>query len=101
MKQQFLLTALLGIFFLPIAGAQSKLETIVRNYYVAVDAGQFDKTGAFFTADAKISLPVSPVPVDVATFAQIGMGFKAGFPDYRHQVLESVEGKDVFAFKGW
>lgn len=101
MKKQLALTALLGFFTLNLAFAQGKLETAIRNFYVAVDAGDFSKVESFFAPEAKASLPVSPVPVDVATFMQIGMGFKTAFPDYRHKVIEGVEGKNVYAFKGW
>lgn len=101
MKKQIFLTALLGILNLNFTFAQSKLASIVVDFYKAVDAGDFTKAASFFAADAKISLPVSPVPLDITAYQQVGMGFKAGFPDYQHKVLEGIETKNVYAFKGW
>lgn len=101
MKKQIFLTALLGILAMHLSVAQSKLESIVQNFYVAVDAGDFTKASSFFVSDAKINMPVSPQALDLPAYVQVGMGFKAGFPDYQHKVLEGIESKGTYAFKGW
>lgn len=101
MKKSLVLAALLGFFSLSLATAQGKFETLIRSYYVAVDAGDFTKVTTFFAPGAKVNMPVSPVPLDVPSFSQIGMGFKAAFPDYRHTIIEGVESKNAYALKGW
>lgn len=94
--------ALIALFFvttmqLSYAG---KLESSVRNFWAAVDGGDFDKAALFLSSGIQVSLPLSPVPLDLEAYKGLGMAFRAGFPDIRHKILECTEGKMNAAVRG-
>ncbi|MBK9018112.1 MAG: ester cyclase [Saprospiraceae bacterium] len=76
-------------------------EQTIRDFYAAVDAGDFDKAAAFLTDDVMVSLPFSPQALDKTGYKEIGMSMYAGFPDMQHKVLEVTSGKKTAAFKAW
>lgn len=93
--------ALCGALLQNQSFAQKNNTKAVQDFYGALDAGDFDKAAAYLSDDLKANLPLSPQPLDFAAYKQIGVGFKAGFPDMHHQLLETTESGNTVAGKGY
>lgn len=81
----------LSIFslFLTIAvlnAQEDKAGKIVTDYYAWVDAGNFDAIGGLLTDDFSSVAPFSPMPFDKKSWRSVGEGFKAAFPDMKHEI---------------
>lgn len=83
------------------AAAQGKHETAIREFFAAVDAGDFDKAGAYLHPDLQVYMPLSPEPLNREAYRNLGMGFKAAFPDLEHKILECAETGNAVGFKAW
>ncbi len=102
MKNNLILAAFFSFFSLAAFAAKPGLtEQTVKDFYVAVDAGDFDKATSLMSDDVKVYLPFSTQAMDKMSYKQVGMSFKAGFPDMQHKVLEVTEGKSSVAYKAW
>lgn len=84
----------------PLAAQAGKNETTIRNFWAAVDAGNFDKAYSMLSADFKAYVPVSPQPLNRDGYRQLGEGFRMGFPDISHKVLECTESGSIVAMRG-
>lgn len=102
MKNSIILSILFSLLIVQGAIA-GKLEQNVKAFYTALDAGNFDQAASYLAADVKAYLPFSPEPFNKEAYKMLGVGFKTGFPDIQHKILETktTENKDVVAFKGW
>lgn len=101
MKSFFVLLSFLFAFSLNQSLAQGKLETKVREFFAAVDAGNFDAAEAYLSPDVKVYLPFSPEAMNREAYKGLGMAMKAGFPDIKHQILECAETGSSIGFKAW
>jgi predicted ester cyclase len=84
----------------PLAAQTGKNETTLRNFWAAVDMGNFDKAASLLSPDVKVYIPVSPKPLTREEYRQVGEGFRMGFPDISHKVLESTESGSTVAMRG-
>lgn len=82
-------------------GHAGKYSELIKEFYAAVDAGNFDKASSYLSPDLKVYMPFSSEPYNKESYRQLGMGFKQGFPDMQHVILEATESKGVCAFKAW
>ncbi|MFZ2900654.1 MAG: ester cyclase [Saprospiraceae bacterium] len=99
MKNNIILTT--AMFALSLNAAQaSKHGDAVREFWAAVDMGNFDKAVTYLSAGIQVQMPFSPESYDLEAFRALGEGFRMGFPDIRHQVLETTEGKGAAAVRG-
>ena len=101
MKSFFVFLSVLFAFSLNQSLAQGKLETKVREFFAAVDAGNFDAAEAYLSPDVKVYLPFSPEAMNRDAYKGLGMAMKAGFPDIKHQILECAETGSSIGFKAW
>lgn len=81
------------------ASKPGKLAQIIRDYYAAVDAQDFEKVASYLADNVKVSIPFSPQSMDKMSFKQLGMSMGTALPNMRHKVLEVTEGKNSAAFK--
>lgn len=101
MKTISLFTLALCCALLPAAArADSGYSATVKAFYAAVDAGDFEKAAAMLSENVKAYLPVAPQGLDKMGYKQLGMGFKAAFPDMKHQIFEWSETTGSVGFKG-
>ncbi|MBK8923688.1 MAG: ester cyclase [Saprospirales bacterium] len=100
MKKSFFFAALLALT-LNQAAAQGKHETTIREFFAAVDAGNFEKVGAYLHSDLQVYMPLSPEPLNLEAYRNLGMGFKIAFPDIEHKILECAETGNAIGFKAW
>lgn len=77
----------------------SSSSQVVKAFYAAVDAGNFDQAASFLSDGMKAYIPFSPTALDKMGYKQLGMGMKAGFPDMRHTILDVSESEGTIAFK--
>lgn len=77
MKRYCFVLALLALSFHQTI-AQGVNETTIRNFFAATDAGNFDQAGRYLSPDLQVHLPLSPEPLNLEAYQQLGMGFKAG-----------------------
>lgn len=76
-----------------------KLDKIVREYYMYLDAGNIEKLDAMLAEDLMVTIPLSTEVMDKPSFKQLGMGMHTAFPDGVHKVMESLESGNTIAFK--
>ena len=101
MKRYCFLAALLALAITQTL-AQGRHETTIRNFWTAVDQGNFDQAAGYLNDDVKVYLPLSPAePMNKEAYKQLGIGFRAGFPDIKHEVLEVAESATAAGYKGW
>lgn len=99
MKNNIILTiAILALSF--NAALAGKYGSVVREFWTAVDMGNFDKAVTYLSADIQVVMPFSPEPFSRESFRVFGESFRTGFPDVRHQVLETLESAGSAAVKG-
>ncbi|MCB0576109.1 MAG: ester cyclase, partial [Saprospiraceae bacterium] len=83
-----------------ISFAQGDNARTLSDFFAAVDKGDFEKAGTYLSEDLMAILPLSSQPLDKAAYRDLGMGFKAGFPDMTHRFLETSESGNTVAAKG-
>lgn len=88
------------LFTLPFTAFGGKYATSITAFWAGVDNGQFDKAVTYLSPDLKVYLPLSPTPLNRDAYRQLGEGFRMGFPDISHKVLEVTEGKMTAAVRG-
>jgi len=92
---------ILFFFFATIhLASAAKLETSIRDFWAAVDKGDFDKAVGYLHPDVKVYLPLSAEPMGLEAYRGLGIAFRTGFPDILHKVLECSEGKMTVGVKG-
>lgn len=77
-----------------------KLESSVRNFWSAVDMGDFDKAAQYLSSDIQVFMPLSPTPLNLEAYKGVGMAFRTGFPDIQHKIAECTEGTMTLAVRG-
>lgn len=87
-------------FTIPTTTYAGKHDTAIREFWTAVDKGNFEKAISYLAADLQVIIPLSAEPLSRDAFRQLGEGFRVGFPDIRHNVQESTEGKKTTAVRG-
>ncbi|MFN4253548.1 MAG: ester cyclase [Saprospiraceae bacterium] len=92
-----LLLALNTIFASEHAG---QLERKTREFFLTLDAADYAKLRGMLAPGFKFSAPFLPASVDAETYIGIQSGFKTGFPDIKHAVVEGIESGNTFAFQG-
>ncbi len=102
MKASLFVTVL--AFFLAAttqATAQSaKARDVITAFYTAVDAGDLAAVEQLSTPDFMAHVPVSPQPFNLPVWKQFLTGFKTGFPDMRHEILDWVSDGKKLAVRG-
>lgn len=88
------------LFTLPFSAFGGKYATAITTFWNNVDNGHFDEAGAQLSADLQVILPLSHTPLNRDAYRQLGEGFRMGFPDISHKVLEVIEGKMTAAVRG-
>lgn len=101
MKSLFVLLSVLFAFSFSPSLAQGKLETKVREFHAAIDAGNFELAESYLSPDVQVFLPFSHEPMNRDAYKGLGMAMKAGFPDIKHQILECAETSGSVGFKAW
>lgn len=102
MKTQFSFFAVLFalLFTVPFSAFGGKYETTITAFWASVDNGHFDHAVTYLHADLQVVLPLSPTALNREAYRQLGEGFRMGFPDISHKVLEVTEGKMTAAVRG-
>ncbi len=101
MKTSFFLS--LFFFFLvavTLSAQEKNAGKIVTDYFAWVDAGQIDQVGTLLTEDFTATIVFSPVPFDKMGWKGVGQGFKAGFPDMKHEIVDWFASGNKVAVKG-
>jgi len=104
MKNFFLLkSSILLIFAIStnFCFAQSSQTDIIRMYFASVDEGTFSKTGSFLAEDCLVHSPLSPQAMDKKSWTGVGVGFKAGFSDLKHDVESYLESGQFVVARGF
>lgn len=96
---------ILSLFFFSLATAtlsaqEKSAGKIVTDYFAWVDAGQIDQVGTILTEDFTAIAPFSPVPFDKMGWKGVGQGFKAAFPDMKHEIVDWFASGNKVAVKG-
>lgn len=83
---------------------KSKVESVVKTFYTAIDACDEAALNNSLSNDLQALVPVSPTPFDKAGYIMVGKGFKQAFPDMKHEIKDwFTDGKKVAVrgvFKG-
>lgn len=98
---KFFVLALCCAFLQTASFAQSQNPgKIVTDYFNWVDAGNLDAVGALLTEDFMATAPFAPVPLDKMAWRGVGQGFKTGFPDMKHEIVDWFASGNKVAVKG-
>jgi len=77
-------------------------KAIARRFFEEADRKVFDNVDEILAPNFVSHLPVSPAPLDAASFIQFTRAFAAGFPDYTHTIEDQVcEGDTVVTRITW
>ena len=80
---------------------KSKVETVVKTFYAAIDAYDEVALNNSLSNDLQAMIPISPVPFDKANFiTMVGKGFKQAFPDMKHEIQDWFTDGKMVAVKG-
>jgi predicted ester cyclase len=82
----FLSTLTLFFAFASLNAQEDKAGKIVTDYYASVDAGNFDAALGLLTDGFTSIAPFSPKPFDRMSWRGVGEGFKAAFPNMKHEI---------------
>lgn len=102
MKTQLFISILALMLAAPtfLNAQNDKAASVAQTYFSLLDAGEFDKMMPLFGAGFMASAPFAPQPVPLDVWKGIGMGFKAGFPDMQHQIVDWVSDGQKVAVRG-
>lgn len=64
---------------------------IVKTYFNALDGGDFTTLDQLIAEDLRATAPFAPQPLNKPAWMGVGQGFKAAFPDMKHEVLDCIE----------
>jgi predicted ester cyclase len=73
---------------LPAQATGGDAATIARALFVAIDAGDFARTGALLDDSLRLHYQGVPDPIAKSTLLELLRGYAVSFPDMRHEVLE-------------
>ncbi|MFN0173864.1 MAG: ester cyclase [Saprospiraceae bacterium] len=73
---------------------------IVKQYFAGVDAGRFAEVEKLLSEDFMANAPFSPQALPKQAWVGVGQGFKAAFPDMKHEILSSIESGFNVAVRG-
>ncbi|HMQ62327.1 MAG TPA: ester cyclase [Flavilitoribacter sp.] len=101
MKSLFILSALfVAASFSTLRAQEQDAGKIVTNYFAWIDAGKIDAVGDLLTDDFTVSAPFSPVPIDKMGWKGVGEGFKSGFSDMHHKIVDWFAAGNKVAVRG-
>ncbi len=87
--------------FIQVSFAQkSKAENVVKAYYTALDAADVAGFNKIAAANFMLTAPISPTPFNTESWKMLAMGFKQGFPDMKHQVIDWFADGNKVAVRG-
>lgn len=73
-----------------------KVGSIITSFYTAVDGGDLQTIDNLSTPDFLANVPGVPQPMELAVWKQFLTGFKTGFPDMHHEIIDWFsDGKKV------
>ncbi len=73
---------------------------IVKQYFAGVDAGRFTEVEKLLSDDFTANAPFSPQALPKQAWIGVGQGFKAAFPDMKHEVLNYIESGNTVVVRG-
>ncbi|MBC7776956.1 MAG: ester cyclase [Phycisphaerae bacterium] len=73
---------------------------IVKTYFTAVDAGNSTEVEKLLTDNFQANAPFSPQALPKQAWLGVGQGFKAAFPDMKHDILQYIESGSTVVVKG-
>lgn len=102
MKTKFFISVLAVVLAAPnfLLAQNEQVGSIIRAYFAAVDAGETQKVEALCSVDFMASAPFLPQPVPIGVWKEVGAGFKAGFPDMRHEIVDWFTDGQKVAVRG-
>ncbi len=87
--------------FIQVSFAQkNKAENVVKAYYTALDAADVDGFNKIAATNFMLTAPVSPTPFNTESWKMLAMGFKQGFPDMKHEIIDWFADGNKVAVKG-
>lgn len=96
-----------ALFFImsitPVFSSSSAFPTptdIVHRYFVAIDAGDSKTLSELLSDDLLASAPFSPQALPKQAWLSVGQGFKTGFPDMKHEIMQFIESGNTVAVRG-
>lgn len=104
MKQSkiFHLIVLLAFFASPLFANNHypAPSDMVKNYFIAIDGGDFATLDKLIAGDLLATAPFAPQPLNKEAWMGVGQGFKTAFPDMKHEVLECIESGNKVVIRG-
>ncbi len=73
---------------------------IVKTYFEAIDNGNVAELEKLLADDLQADAPFAPQAVNKQAWLGVGQGFKAAFPDMKHEILDYVETGFKVAVRG-
>lgn len=73
---------------------------IVKQYFTNIDAGNITEVEKMLSDDFMATAPFSPQPLNKQAWVGVGQGFKAAFPDMKHEMLSTIESGYSVAVRG-
>lgn len=73
---------------------------VVKAYFVNLDAGNFTELDKIIAEDLVATAPFTPQALPKQAWMGVGQGFKAAFPDMKHEILSTVESGSTVAVRG-
>lgn len=98
----FALPILLSFFSLTLFANNNYASPtdIVKQYFAGVDAGRFTEVEKLLSEDFMANAPFSPQALPKQVWIGVGQGFKAAFPDMKHEVSNYIESGNTVVVRG-
>lgn len=97
----FALPCCLFLLSFSASGNQYPAPTdIVKIYFEAIDNGNAAELEKLLADDLQADAPFAPQPLNKQAWLGVGQGFKAAFPDMKHEIADYVETGHKVAVRG-